>query len=920
MRKNGRRAVLGLAVAVLLAIAVPPLFNVNRYRADVTDAIGRAMGRRVSVDSVRLRLFPQPGFLLSNLVIADDPAFSAEPLLRAGDVTASLRLTSLWRGRLEMARLSLSYPSLNLVRRRDGHWNLESLLARTASAPAAPTGNTKPEARPRFPYIEAEGGRINLKLGQEKKAYALSEADFAFWLASEKQWKVRLAARPVRTDDNLSDTGTVKLSGSFGAAAQLADTPLALDLTLERAQLGQFTKLVYGRDRGWRGALSGRVLLRGTPASLGVTADALLDDFRRFDTYSGNELRLATHCRAWISSTIQELREASCRSSAGTGVITATARARWSAASPDYRLQIRVEEVPATRVLAVARRLRNGLPQELAALGSLNATLELHRGPDGAPLWTGTGSLSDVLLRSPGLAADLSVGDIHFQLVGPGTEYWQRSRRLLAGASQLPDQMALSVAPFTVALGGASAATVQAWISRRGYKLLLQGDAEAERSLQIARAFGLSTTTADLEGFARVSFELAGQWDGAPAIIGSAHLRSITARVDGLRAPLLVPSGTLAVSPNLISLQSQKFSFAGLPLSFSGWVRRPQRCARRGSPANDAADTSPPVCPLEFQLAADRITSDDLNRLLNPRVGRRSWYQLLSSATKRSAPLANVSAAGRIAAGKLVLKSVVASHVEAELEVNGSRMLFRNLRAELLDGRYRGDLRADLGGPEPSYQWHGQLEQVSMSDVARLLQLQAELPAGSTAVPDIRRVVAAPAGFAREVAQEDWSGGRTNISTSGNASGWTSSELLQSAAGSLTIDWRQGIVARLALDGAGGPLRIHRFAGELQLRNGTLSISRATLDAGDATYQVSGTASLAGELGIKLVRVAGEHPPVVSAAERSRASAYNITGPLAKPRVISIQTTEAALTSSNGNPRERLTHAPGQHLPATAKP
>src|SRR5581483_6492894 len=799
MRKNGRRAVLGLAVAVLLAIAVPPLFNVNRYRADVTDAIGRAMGRRVSVDSVRLRLFPQPGFLLSNLVIADDPAFSAEPLLRAGDVTASLRLTSLWRGRLGMARLSLSYPSLNLVRRRDGHWNLESLLARTASAPAAPTGNTKPEARPRFPYIEAEGGRINLKLGQEKKAYALSEADFAFWLASEKQWKVRLAARPVRTDDNLSDTGTLKLSGSFGAAAQLADTPLALDLTLERAQLGQFTKLVYGRDRGWRGALSGRVLLRGTPASLEVAADALLDDFRRFDTYSGNQLRLATHCRAWISSTIQELRDASCRSSAGTGVITATARARWSAASPDYRLQVRVQEVPATRVLAVARRLRNGLPQELAALGSLNASLELHRGPDGAPLWTGSGSLSDVLLRSPGLAADLSLGDIHFQLVGPGTEYWQRSRRLLAGA-----------APFTVALGGTSEATAQAWISRRGYKLLLQGDAEAKRSLQLARAFGLPATTADIGGFARVSFELAGQWDGGPAIIGSAHLRSITARVDGLRSPLLVPSGTLAVSPNLVSLQSQKFSFAGLPLSFSGWVRRPQHCARRSSPANHAADTSLPVCPLEFQLAADRITSDDLNRLLNPRVSRRAWYQLLSSATKQSAPLANVSAVGRIAAGKLVLKSVVASRVEAELEVNGSRMLFRKLRAELLDGRYKGDLRADLGAPEPSYQWHGQLEQVSMADVARLLQIQAESPAGSTAAPDIRRVVAAPAGFAREVAQEDWSGGRASISTSGSASGWTSSELLQSAAGSLTIDWRHGTVARLALDGAGGPLRIHR--------------------------------------------------------------------------------------------------------------
>ena len=84
-------------------------------------------------------LLPRPGFDLENLVVYDDPAFGAEPMLRASEVTAALRLTSLVRGRLEIARLDLTEPSLNLVHGAGGRWNLEALLERTAHMPLAPT-------------------------------------------------------------------------------------------------------------------------------------------------------------------------------------------------------------------------------------------------------------------------------------------------------------------------------------------------------------------------------------------------------------------------------------------------------------------------------------------------------------------------------------------------------------------------------------------------------------------------------------------------------------------------------------------------------------------------------------------------------------------------------------------------------------
>jgi len=97
----------------------------------------------------------QPGFELENFVVHDDPTFSAEPVLRAQEVTAFLRLNSLLRGRLEISRLSLTEPSLNLTRNDDGHWNIEHLLERTAkTAWRHRQGSVR--VAPGVSYIEAE--------------------------------------------------------------------------------------------------------------------------------------------------------------------------------------------------------------------------------------------------------------------------------------------------------------------------------------------------------------------------------------------------------------------------------------------------------------------------------------------------------------------------------------------------------------------------------------------------------------------------------------------------------------------------------------------------------------------------------------------------------------------------------------------
>src|SRR3954453_3383211 len=95
-----RRVVATVIIVVALALLLPPFINVNRYKTRMATSLSSAVGRPVKIGEVEMRLIPQPGFVMRNVEIGDDPAISSEPILRADEVIADLRLSSMWRGRL----------------------------------------------------------------------------------------------------------------------------------------------------------------------------------------------------------------------------------------------------------------------------------------------------------------------------------------------------------------------------------------------------------------------------------------------------------------------------------------------------------------------------------------------------------------------------------------------------------------------------------------------------------------------------------------------------------------------------------------------------------------------------------------------------------------------------------------------------
>jgi hypothetical protein len=821
---------------VLLALfLVRP--GANRLRARIVNSISLALGRQVDVAAVNLRLLPRPGFELENFVIHDDPAFSAEPMLRAQEVTASLRIISLLRGRLEISRLNLTEPSLNLVRNNEGHWNLENLIERTAKIAVAPTSKAKTERRPGFPYIEADRGRINFKFGAEKKPYALTEADFALWQDSENAWGMRLKAQPVRTDFNLSDTGTVSVSGSWQRAASLRDTPLQFSLHWDRAQLGQVTKLTYGNDKGWRGGLEVSATLTGTPANLAILTAASVEDFRRYDIFGGGDLRLAIQCAGHYSTVDRALSDVGCNAPVGDGAVALTGRVDHPFSSRTYDLALTAQDLPIQSLIAVARHAKQGVPDDLIAAGRLNGNVKLRHGADShvsEVAWEGRGETAGFELRSKVTKTELVLGKVPLS-VSPAVD-----SRLASQIVASPLETCLVVGPFNLALGRPAPAVVRGWASRSGYSFTVRGDAQLQRVLQVARTVGIPAPQTAAEGLAKIDLQIAGGWSGfaAPRATGKAQLRSIRADVRELNAPLEIVSANLTLAPDEISVQNLAAAIAGT--SWQGSLSLPRPCA------------APEPCSVHFDLHADEIATDRLNQLINPHVRKQPWYGFLSSSAAGVPYLLAVHAVGKLTADHVVVRKLIGNRVSANVELNRGKLRVSDLRGDVLGGKHVGEWEADFTTKPPEYSGSGTLERVSLD------QLSASM-------------------------NDDWITGSATASYRVKTSGLDATELFASAVSTLKLEAGDGLLSHIALTEGTGPLQMQRLAALLSLRDGKFEIQEGKLETSAGIFQVSGTASLTRVLNLKLTR--------------EGAPGFNVTGTLTEPHVSPIVSaeTQAAL-------------------------
>ena len=820
MSKLGSRHIPGLIILmILLGLVVPPFVNVGRYRAYIADSMSRALGRPVTFGNISLRLLPQPGFDFENLVIGDDPVFSAEPILRAEEVNATLRISSLWRGRMEIARLSFKYPSLNLVRRSEGDWNVESLLYRASRTPAAPTTSMRPQSRPRFPYIEATDGRINFKVGLEKKVFAFTEAKFAVWSSSENEWRMRLEAKPVRTDIVVADTGRVRVEGSLQRADELRNTKLNLTLAAERSQLGQLTRLIYGRDRGWRGALDLDAQITGTPADLNFVTDASLQNFRRYDIMRGESLPFQTHCTGHLSTVGQSIDRVKCTLPADSGSITINGSLQgWKADS--FTISLNTEKLPMNWVTAVARHAKRDLPDDLTASGTVTGGLTLQEAADVPGLVLYGSLLTDSLtLRSSLLGPDLPLGKVYVAAAGDP----QKS------SSKRPEVPALEIKAVQVPLGAAVPASTSGWISRDGYSFSLQGDGDIARILNVARALGIGAPKFQLKGTARLNAQLEGEWKGfvQSDATGTMQVRNLVAEVPGVASPVKIASADVVLQQNQVAMRKLVASIDDLKAT--GNATFPRHCE----------ENQP--CVSQVDMLIDDLDLEQVNRLLNPRLKKRPWYRMFGVSGERSV-LATWDATGTLEAKRLTAKSLSANKLALKFQLHQGKLKLDDVHADILGGVHNGSWSADFSGDAPAYSGTGTFSKLAVAQVAALMK-------------------------------DQWGTGSLSGTYDLNLAGWDAGELLVSSKGTCQFQWRDGALRHLALDGKSPQVRFPQWAGQCEWSKDGFRVSGSKLQAASGIYQVSGTVQPSKDLRLEFVRGDGTAYQVTGTLEKPRVEA-----------------------------------------------
>lgn len=214
------------AVVVLVLILVPFFVNADTFRPTLQNQLSSAAGRQVTLGHLSFSLFS--GSLVANdISIADDPAFSKSPFLSARSLRIGVHVAPLiFSRRVEITRLIIDSPSINLLHAQNGLWNFSSI-----GGAAASQNQQKESSIPDLTVgkLQIQNGTATVSsIPAVRKPFVYSDidltvSDFSF-----------LKSFPFDLSAKLPASGTFKLTGNGGPISQknAADTPFNAKLTI----------------------------------------------------------------------------------------------------------------------------------------------------------------------------------------------------------------------------------------------------------------------------------------------------------------------------------------------------------------------------------------------------------------------------------------------------------------------------------------------------------------------------------------------------------------------------------------------------------------------------------------------------------------------------------------------------------------
>ncbi len=265
--------VAGALVAVTIAVGFLLLLNVNsliaRNKSYLIAQAESALGRKIGVGEVEATLWTGIGARLSDFTMSEDPAYGAGEFVRARDAQINLKFWPLLRKEVQIKRVILHEPVIQIIRGADGKFNFSTIGKSGAEkeekekkeAPAREKKETAPK-EPAPPgwlvsLVDISDGEIHYVDRKDGAALRARKIDLKIedfdW---QRPFSVELAAALFSDQPNLKLQSRI---GPLGSGGDFTRTPLSGAITVDPFDATRFNaaaprwKNALGKNLEWSG-------------------------------------------------------------------------------------------------------------------------------------------------------------------------------------------------------------------------------------------------------------------------------------------------------------------------------------------------------------------------------------------------------------------------------------------------------------------------------------------------------------------------------------------------------------------------------------------------------------------------------------------------------------------------------------------
>ncbi len=683
-----RKLAIAVGVVVLLiivaALVLPHVIDVNQYRGQIQAQVQKQLNRPVQLGEMSLSVVPL-AVEIQNVSIGDDPGFRSNlPVAQVQRLNVSLKLLPLLTRDVELQRLRLEHPTIELIRNGAGVWNFASFgqprpqppmnqvappKGAPAQAPAPPAaGQGNSFVLGELQIVDGQIAVTDLQKHQARAVYDHIDATLKDY-APGKPFSLDVAA-------HLPGNGSLKLTGNGGpiSDAQMMSTPFKGTLRLDHVSVAGVRKFLNtpeleGTDAiltgsadfsSANGMMSGKGSLRaentvihGVQVGYPITADFNLTDDLANDVVqiSQGEIKLGSTPLS-VSGSVN--------TRANPSVVDMNVHATNASIDEAARL---------ASAFGVAFSPNTKISGQLTA--NVHAT-----GPTDHLAFTGNVSGRNLQITGKEIPQTVKVPQIDLAMTPQ--EIRSNSFMATSGATTLNAQMTMS--PYT-----GNSPIVDATVKTVNAKL--------DEFLNIAKAYGAGATEG-MSGSGNITLDVHATGPvkntDAMTFTGTGAIQNASLRTPRLTQPLNVRNVNMRFTQNSVNLTNLAASLGS-------------------TNANGNLSVANFQTPrLTFALSADKINVNELEKITagtvgpppHPKKADASW-SLVPSANATPTPaaqpslLASATGNGTLAVGTIIYDKTVLSNVRSNVTLNRGVVQLSPLTGNVYGGQLAGTINID---------------------------------------------------------------------------------------------------------------------------------------------------------------------------------------------------------------------------------